>query len=104
MRHGAGVMGAIDEEAPGPHGGQAFLAEPDPVLVGQGRDGDVQAGDARQVGGIGFIGVQRLDHRAVGEGFFDDQHGLGAAVQLQRGGGVDGLRLGERDRGFPQGR
>ena len=46
MRHGAGIMRAIDEKAPGPHRRQSFLAQANPVLVGQGRDDHRAAADA----------------------------------------------------------
>ena len=104
MRHLAGVMRAIDKEAPGAHRRQAFLAQADPVLVGQGLDRDGAAGDTRQIGGIGRVGIKRLHHRPIGKGFFHDQHRLGAAVQLQRGRRVGGFGLGQGDTGFPQGR
>ena len=103
MGDGAGVMRAIDKKAPGPHGGQAFLAQADPVLVGQGRNGDLARADARQIGGIGRLGVQRLHHRIFAMGFFGDQHRLGAAVQLQRRGNIGSFDLGQRDAGLPEG-
>ena len=61
------------------------------------------ARDARKICRVGLFGVERLHHRAVGEGFFHDQHRLGAAVQFQRGGGIAGFQLGQRDTGFPEG-
>ncbi len=102
MRHLACVMGAVNKEAPGAHRRQTLLAQLDPVLVGQGLDRDGAAGDARQILGIGRVGIERLNHRPIGKGFFHDQHRLGASVQLQCGCGVGGLCLGQGDTGFPQ--
>ena len=103
MRHLARIMRAIDKEASRPHRRQAFLAEANPVLVGQGLDGDLAAGDARQLGGIGFFRIQSFHHGAGTEGLFRDQDGLRIGRQLQQRRHVRRFGLGQRDGCFPEG-
>ena len=103
MGHAARVMGAKDEKTPRPHRGQAQLRQAYPVLIGQGFDGNSAVRQPRQKGGVGFMRVKGFHHGMVAEGFLGDQHGLGAAFQLQNGGDIGRSRFFQRDGSFPQG-
>ena len=104
VRHLAGIVRAINEEASGADGRQTFLGEADPILIGEGLDRDGAADKRREEGFAGQFGVERFDGGVGLERLLVDQDRDGRwRRQFERRGDIARQLLRQRDMGFPQG-
>jgi hypothetical protein len=105
VRHLARIVRAIDEEASRAHGRQAFLAQLDPVEIGQQRHMHGATCKFLEQIAVRHLRIQRFDGRIIAERFLADEHGLRMRRgQFEQGGEIGGIRFRRDDRGFPKGR